>query len=107
MTLSNGVAHPKLCPPLNLIISLSEPGYYEDGKFGIRIENVGIIKHADTPYRFDERGYLAFEHFTMVSILLSPACPRVSGTQHYTCNSVPFKPNSLISSCWQRQSASG
>lgn len=80
MTLSNGVAHPKLCPPLNLIISLSEPGYYEDGKFGIRIENVGIIKHADTPYRFDERGYLAFEHFTMVSILFSCLSTRLGNS---------------------------
>lgn len=43
-----------------------EPGYYEDGQFGIRIENVCIVKSADTPYCFDERGYLAFEHFTMV-----------------------------------------
>ena len=25
-----------------------EPGFYEDGEFGIRIENVVIVKNADT-----------------------------------------------------------
>ncbi|KAF8309007.1 Creatinase/aminopeptidase [Clavulina sp. PMI_390] len=46
----------------------NEPGYYEDGKFGIRIENVCIVKKAETPYCFDERGYFGFEHFTMCPI---------------------------------------
>jgi len=46
----------------------NEPGYYEDGRFGIRIENVCIVKNAKTLYQIDERGYLAFEHFTMCPI---------------------------------------
>jgi len=46
----------------------NEPGYYEDGRFGIRIENVCIVKNANTLYQFEERGYLAFEHFTMCPI---------------------------------------
>ncbi|XP_027074358.2 aminopeptidase P1 [Coffea arabica] len=41
-----------------------EPGYYEDGNFGIRLENVLIIKEADTEFNFDEKGYLTFEHIT-------------------------------------------
>lgn len=41
-----------------------EPGYYEDGNFGIRLENVLIIKEAETKFNFDEKGYLAFEHIT-------------------------------------------
>ncbi|KAH9314181.1 hypothetical protein KI387_022808, partial [Taxus chinensis] len=41
-----------------------EPGYYEDGNFGIRLENVLIIKHADTNFNFGEKGYLAFEPVT-------------------------------------------
>ncbi|CAI9110722.1 OLC1v1010791C1 [Oldenlandia corymbosa var. corymbosa] len=41
-----------------------EPGYYEDGKFGIRLENVLIIKDADTKFNFGEKGYLTFEHIT-------------------------------------------
>ncbi|PIN08888.1 Xaa-Pro aminopeptidase [Handroanthus impetiginosus] len=41
-----------------------EPGYYEDGNFGIRLENVLIIKEADTKFNFGDKGYLAFEHIT-------------------------------------------
>ncbi|KAJ4714467.1 putative Xaa-pro aminopeptidase [Melia azedarach] len=41
-----------------------EPGYYEDGSFGIRLENVLIIKEADTKFNFGDKGYLSFEHIT-------------------------------------------
>lgn len=41
-----------------------EPGYYEDGNFGIRLENVLIIKEANTNFNFGGKGYLAFEHIT-------------------------------------------
>ncbi|KAK1588708.1 hypothetical protein Q3G72_026292 [Acer saccharum] len=41
-----------------------EPGYYEDGSFGIRLENVLIIKEADTKFNFGGKGYLSFEHIT-------------------------------------------
>lgn len=34
-----------------------EPGYYEEGKFGIRIENVAIIKVAETEHKFQVRAY--------------------------------------------------
>ena len=40
-------------------------GYYEDGEFGIRIENLLIIKEADTPFRFGDTPYLSFERLTM------------------------------------------
>ncbi|KUI59308.1 putative Xaa-Pro aminopeptidase P [Cytospora mali] len=42
-----------------------EPGYYEDGLFGIRIENVAIVKEVKTPFQFGDRPYLGFEHVTM------------------------------------------
>lgn len=45
----------------------NEPGYYADGKWGIRIENVVVTQPADTLHNFGEKGYLKFEHFTMVS----------------------------------------
>ncbi|KAI7907495.1 uncharacterized protein BX663DRAFT_424720 [Cokeromyces recurvatus] len=48
-----------------------EPGYYEDGKFGIRIENILIIRNADTPNNFGGCNYLEFEHVTMVPIGLN------------------------------------
>ncbi|KAK4584350.1 hypothetical protein RGQ29_022183 [Quercus rubra] len=41
-----------------------EPGYYEDGNFGIRLENVLIIKDAGTKFNFGDKGYLSFEHIT-------------------------------------------
>ncbi|KAJ1342840.1 hypothetical protein BSLG_002499, partial [Batrachochytrium salamandrivorans] len=49
--------------------SLSQqPGYYEDGAFGIRIENVLLVKKIETPNRFGDRDYLGFEHVTVAPI---------------------------------------
>lgn len=42
-----------------------EPGYYEDGKFGIRIENIVMVKEAKTKYKFGDKPYFGFEHVTM------------------------------------------
>ncbi|KAF2756160.1 aminopeptidase-like protein [Pseudovirgaria hyperparasitica] len=44
----------------------NEPGYYEDGNFGIRIENVIMVKEVETKHRFGDKPYLGFEHVTMV-----------------------------------------
>ncbi|KAI6700175.1 hypothetical protein NL676_014499 [Syzygium grande] len=41
-----------------------EPGYYEDGNFGVRLENVLVVNEADTKFNFDDKGYLSFEHIT-------------------------------------------
>lgn len=43
----------------------NEPGYYEDGKFGIRIENVVLVREVKTPYNFGDKGYIGFETVTM------------------------------------------
>jgi len=43
-----------------------EPGYYEDGNFGIRIENMIMAKEAETNHKFGDKPWLAFEHVTMV-----------------------------------------
>ncbi|KAF9653718.1 Creatinase/aminopeptidase [Thelephora ganbajun] len=52
--------------PLRSGMTLSnEPGYYEDGKYGIRIENIVIVREADTPNNFGQKGYLRFENVTM------------------------------------------
>jgi Xaa-Pro aminopeptidase len=45
-----------------------EPGYYEDGAFGIRIENVLVAKEAATPFTFGGKPYLCFEPITLVPI---------------------------------------
>lgn len=48
-----------------MVIS-NEPGYYADGKFGIRIENIDVIKMSETRNNFGGKGYLELEHVTMV-----------------------------------------
>lgn len=46
----------------------NEPGYYENGAFGIRIENILISKMVNTPHRFNDRNYLGFDNLTVVPI---------------------------------------
>lgn len=46
----------------------NEPGYYEDGSFGIRIENICIVVPATTPNNFADRKFLKFETVTMCPI---------------------------------------
>ncbi|XP_029167258.1 xaa-Pro aminopeptidase ApepP-like [Nylanderia fulva] len=49
----------------------NEPGYYEDGKFGIRLENIELVVSAKTPYNHKNRGFLTFETVTLVPIQTS------------------------------------
>ncbi|XP_062182262.1 aminopeptidase P1-like [Phragmites australis] len=73
-----------------------EPGYYEDGNFGIRLENVLIVKEASTKFNFGEKGYLAFEHITwapyqmkLIDIkLLTPAEMEWVNTYHSACRKI-------------------
>lgn len=50
----------------------NEPGYYEDGAFGIRIETIMVAVPKDTPHRFNGRQFLGFETITM-----TPICTRL------------------------------
>lgn len=43
-----------------------EPGYYEDGSFGIRLENLVTVKEVQTKHSFGDKPYLGFERVTMV-----------------------------------------
>lgn len=47
-----------------MIIS-NEPGYYKEGKYGIRIENLVLVKQAEGPF---ERPSLCFETLTLVPL---------------------------------------
>lgn len=49
----------------------NEPGFYEDGKYGIRIENLVVTQPCDTQYNYNNRGYLKFETITLVPIQAS------------------------------------
>ena len=43
-----------------------EPGYYEDGNFGIRIENMIMARPAETNHKFGDKPWIGFECVTMV-----------------------------------------
>lgn len=53
----------------------NEPGYYEDGKFGIRIESVVVVREAKTPANFGGTKFLEFETITKV-----PFCRKLIDT---------------------------
>ena len=48
-----------------------EPGYYKDGHYGIRNENVLIVKEANLDNTFRDTKYLTFENVTMVPYQVS------------------------------------
>merc|ERR1712038_201145 len=61
-----------------------EPGYYEDGKFGVRLETIVMVEEKNTPHQFGGVKYLGFDYFTLVPFepnliayeLLTPAMRR-------------------------------
>lgn len=53
-----------------MIVS-NEPGFYEVGSFGVRIENLLVIKPKPTPHTFNDKLYLSFEQLTHVPIQAS------------------------------------
>jgi len=59
------LAHLKSGFKEGMIIS-DEPGYYEDGEFGVRIENVMVCVKKNTKYNFGGKQYLTFQQLTRV-----------------------------------------
>ncbi|CAO1626091.1 unnamed protein product [Parajaminaea phylloscopi] len=49
----------------------NEPGFYKDGSWGIRIENLVIVQPAQTAKNFGNKGFHTFEHLTMCPIQVS------------------------------------
>lgn len=47
-----------------MVIS-NEPGFYKDGAWGIRIENLVVVRKARTANNFGDKAYLCFEHLTL------------------------------------------
>lgn len=56
----------------------NEPGYYEDGKYGVRLENIVLVREAKTPNNFGDKGFLSFEHVTMYVLDFVPSFNVVS-----------------------------
>lgn len=52
---------------IGMVLS-NEPGYYEDSKFGIRIENMMHVVEKNTRFRFGNKKYLGFEKLTFIPI---------------------------------------
>lgn len=46
----------------------NEPGYYEEGKFGVRIETVCVTVEANTDHNFAGRKFCKLETVTMTPI---------------------------------------
>lgn len=55
----------------------NEPGYYEDGAFGVRVENLVVVKEVDTPNRFGGLSYFGFEWLTLVPLQLKLVDPSI------------------------------
>ncbi|KAI8073816.1 peptidase M24, structural domain-containing protein [Gongronella butleri] len=89
--ISSRLAHSGMALEENMLVT-NEPGYYEDGDFGIRIENVLCVKKAATAYEFDT-SYLGFDHLTFVPLgqrlmateLLQPHEVQWINTYHEQC----------------------
>lgn len=50
------------------MVITDEPGYYESGKFGIRIENALLCVEADTPHHFGNKKFLTFRPLAFIPI---------------------------------------
>ncbi|GIL68768.1 hypothetical protein Vafri_22006 [Volvox africanus] len=50
------------------MVCSNEPGYYEDGSFGVRIENLVVVVEKETPFRYAGQQYLGFERLTFVPL---------------------------------------
>ena len=56
-----------------------EPGYYEDGNFGIRIENMFHVAEVKTEHSFGEKPWYGFRHLTRV-----PMCQKLIDSKRLT-----------------------
>jgi Xaa-Pro aminopeptidase len=52
-------------PLLPRMVCSNEPGYYEDGAFGVRIENLFIVVEAPTEFRYAGQSYYTCERLTV------------------------------------------
>eukprot|EP00922_Rhytidocystis_sp_ex-Travisia-forbesii_P048781 GHVS01072652.1.p1 GENE.GHVS01072652.1~~GHVS01072652.1.p1 ORF type:complete len:616 (+),score=80.93 GHVS01072652.1:74-1921(+) len=50
-----------------MVVSV-EPGFYKDGEFGIRIENLVEVVKCELPHNFGDVGFLTFKQLTMIPL---------------------------------------
>ena len=64
------------------MILSDEPGYYEDGKFGVRIESLVKVVRVDTRYNMPSKNvFLSFEPVTVVPIQTKMIAPELLNKQ--------------------------
>ncbi|KAL9327739.1 hypothetical protein ACSQ67_002742 [Phaseolus vulgaris] len=103
--------HARNVPLQSFMTVTDEPGYYEDGAFGIRLENVLIVKDADTKFNFGDKGYLSFEHITWAPYqaklidlkLLSPDEINWLNSYHSTCRDILAPYLDEVESAWLKK----
>lgn len=61
------------------MVTSNEPGFYADGRFGIRIESLIICNEAGTPNRFG--GVRCVFWFCLVSVRCCPPPPSLVSSQ--------------------------
>jgi Xaa-Pro aminopeptidase len=71
----------------------NEPGYYEDGQYGVRIENIVLVKDVKLANNFGNKGYLGFESVTMYVYFRKNKFPSVIGLFLIPCSGVPYTRN--------------
>lgn len=77
----------------------NEPGYYEEGKFGIRTESVIGVKLVSTRRGFGDKRWFGFERFTTVSHSLIQDFNAWSTLLRHRDSRCPSSPRSLTSRC--------
>lgn len=87
--------------PLPCLLQLNpckEPGYYEDGNFGIRIENMIMAHETSTNHKFGDQAWLGFEHVTMV-----PMCRKLIDSSMLTADEKQWL-NDYHKEVWEKTS---
>lgn len=83
MLIASGARIGSAASPLakGMVVS-NEPGYYEDGAFGIRIENLLVVKEAPTEFRYGGQSYFGFERLTLCPLQRKMLAPEVHTPHH-------------------------
>lgn len=78
---------------------LSEPGFYKNGEFGIRIEDIVQIVPAEIENDFGGRGALTFQTVTMCPIQTAMINPKLLSEKEVSHNPFCGRPETHFSFC--------
>ena len=77
--------------PLKAGMTISnEPGYYADGKFGIRIESIVLVREVKTPNNFGDKDFLGLENVCFFFIIWTPSQKKIFFTQIFFSDALQF-----------------